>query len=155
MNTGECPDSQLAKTSFRCAALSCTPEYRDWAAELAGNVLHVTGAEIMPSSVYRVAQLALTCSGHEDSCIDVLYEFPVYTAHWGNVDDDPQLNVLDVASQVDKVKDQNGARLHKPRMQLQPNLPNPMANVGVLDIACVVDALKGKEYPFQGPTDCP
>ena len=81
-------------------------------------------------------------------------DLPILTDLWGNVDDDPQLNVLDVAAVVDKVKDMPGA-LGKPRTQLQPDDPDPFANVNVLDVANVVDALKDKPYPFGGPLVCP
>ena len=43
----------------------------------------------------------------------------------------------------------------KPQMQLQANVPNPRANVNVLDIANAVDAVKNKAYPFSGPCACP
>ena len=66
-----------------------------------------------------------------------------------------QLNVLDVSKLVDKVKDLATGTLPKPRVQLQPAVPNPLANVNVLDIANGVDALKGKAYPYAGPESCP
>ena len=54
LGDGVCPDSAVLLTSFRCAQLGCTPEYRDWAGELAGRTLHVVGREIVPSSEYAV-----------------------------------------------------------------------------------------------------
>ena len=67
----------------------------------------------------------------------------------------PQLNVLDLAATVDKVKDLWIGTLPKPRTQLQGATPDPLANVNVLDIASVVDALKSIPYRYPGPQDCP
>jgi len=39
--------------------------------------------------------------------------------------------------------------------QIQPNLPELNANINVLDILAVVDALKGVKYAFSGPCACP
>ncbi len=148
-----CPDSEAYGTVFRCAKLSCTPEYRDWAGELGGQVLHLTGPGIVPSSRYDVAQLALSCQGSEESCTDVSDELPIFTGQWGDISPG-QLDVLDVAEGVDKVKELLGAFI-KPRAQLQPNDPDPVANVNVLDVANSVDAVKEKPYPFSGPCPCP
>ena len=70
-----------------------------------------------------------------------------------NVDDDPLHSVLDIATVVDKVKDLDAA-LAKPCTQLQPDDPDPLVNVNVLDVANAVDALKLIPYPFDGPTIC-
>ena len=147
--TTMCSDSLVFGTTFRCAVLGCEPEYRDWATELDGQVLHVTGASVVPSSGLSAAQLALSCQGNEATCTAVSEELPIITTLWGNVDDDPDLNVLDVAEVVDKVKELPGA-LSKARAQLQPNAPDPTANVNVLDVATAVDALKNKPYKFAG-----
>ena len=155
LGDGVCPDSAVLLTSFRCAQLGCTPEYRDWAGELAGRTLHVVGREIVPSSEYAVTQLAASCAGNESTCLFVSTELTVRTTTWGNVDNDPQLNVLDLAAMVDKVKDLATGTLSKPQTQLQADLPNPQANVSVLDVANAVDALKGFAYPFPGPQNCP
>ncbi len=144
-----CDDSLALHTTFRCARLGCTPEYRDWAGELAGAPLHVTGAAAVPSSTYDAAQLAASCEGNEATCAAVSEELSILTTLFGNVDNDPQLNVLDVAAVVDKVKDLPSAFI-KPRTQLQPDVPDPTANVNVLDAATAVDALKGKAYGYFG-----
>ena len=150
----DCPDSILLGTTFQCATLGCQPEYRDWAAELNGALLHVTGASAIPSSRYEVAQIGLVCLGLEADCASSSEELIITTGLWGDVDAG-QLNVLDVSKLVDKVKDLATGTLPKPRVQLQPAVPNPLANVNVLDIANGVDALKGKAYPYAGPESCP
>ena len=150
--THTCPDSPNFGNTFRCAVLGCTPEYRDWAAEVGGEVLHVTGAAIVPSSQYDILLLDSSCQGNEVSCTAVSTEVPVSTALFGNVDDDPQLNVLDVAEVVDHLKGVAGS-LSKSRVHMRPNVPDAFGeNVTVLDVATVVDALKDEPYGFAG--DC-
>ncbi|MEK6798802.1 MAG: PQQ-dependent sugar dehydrogenase [Planctomycetota bacterium] len=159
LGTGTCPDSAVRGTSVRCGVLSCTPEYRDWTTFLDGRTLHVTGAEIVPDSTYGVAHLAAACAGSEATCAAASTELPVKTARWGNVDGSgtnaaSDVNVTDIATVVNKVKDLVSGTVIKPRAQVQPEVPNPMANVNVLDIANAVDALKFKAYPF-GMSNCP
>jgi hypothetical protein len=150
-----CPEATGADPTFRCATLACPPEYRDWGAELMGEPLHITGAGVIPGySVYWVRQLDASCAGQEGTCTSVSDPRPIFTAQWGNVDDLDQLNVIDLSSVTDKVKELSTA-LPKSRTQLRPNDPNPYENVNVLDIANVTDALKGIAYPFAGPQPCP
>ncbi|MEK6799535.1 MAG: hypothetical protein AABZ12_11260 [Planctomycetota bacterium] len=152
----DCPDSAVRHTSFKCAQLGCQPEYRDWAAITGGEALHVTGRVIVPSSTYEVSHLASSCTGNEATCTTVSGTLAVPTARFGDVDPvSGGLNVLDVAALVDKVKDLASGTMLKPRAQLQPVLPNPLANTNVLDIATGVDALKGRRYPYTPDSgDC-
>ncbi len=164
IGTGVCPDSMVRGTDVLCAVLSCTPDYRDWAGLLNGRSLHVTGAEIVPSSVYDVAALASSCAGVEATCAAASLELSIQTARWGNVDGSgtnaaADVNVTDVTTMVNKVKDLATGTVIKPRAQVQgqgspPGVPDPMANVNVLDIANTVDAVKFKAYPF-GMANCP
>ena len=149
----DCPDSEVPATSFKCAKLGCAAEYRDWGTELAGEVLYVTGPEVVPSSQYDVVQLGPTCQGNEVACAEVSDELATFTGLWGNLDDDPLHSVLDIATVVDKVKALATAFV-KVRTQLQPDEPDSLANVNVLDVANAVDALKLAPYPFDGPTAC-
>ena len=158
-----CRDSESLETTFRCAVVDCDPEYYDWGTELGGAALHVTGSVVVPSSLYHVRTLAASCQGNEDVCLDVSQTIVVKTSRWGDTGAPfqraapmalAQPNVLDIAGEVDKVKDLLTGVLIKQRAQLQPNRPNPMANVNVLDIANVVDAVKGIEYRFPGPEPC-
>ena len=156
-----CPDSPVWGTIFRCAVLGCGPEYRDWAGELGGEPLHVTGASVVPSSQYGVVQLPATCMGTEACCAAMSEELSITTSLHGDVNHiDDGLAVLDVAWVVDHIKGkpypttwppEPGRAMFKPRVHLRPNVPNALGdNVGVLDVATCVDALKGKAYWFSG-----
>ncbi len=149
--THTCPDSPVFGTTFRCATLSCEPEYRNWAGELGGDVLQVTGAAVVPSSEYTVTQLASSCMGNEESCTDLSEDVSIFTGAHGDVGPVDPLLVLDVARVVDHLKGMPGCP-SKPRVQLQPNVPDALGqNVSVLDLATAVDALKNKPYGFAGP----
>ena len=159
LGTGTCPDSAVRVTTVKCAVLSCTPEYRDWTTLIAGTALHVTGAEIVPDSTYDVSHLAASCAGTEASCTGASVEFPVKTARWGNVDGSgtnaaADVNVTDITTVVNKVKDLASGTVVKPRAQVQPQIPVTTSNVNVLDIANTVDAVKFKAYPFT-MSNCP
>lgn len=150
----ECMDSPGRLTFFACATLSCVPEYRDWNEEFGGEVLHVTGAEVVPSSSYHIAVVPAACIGDEANCSLASLELGVPTGRWGDVVPD-QLNAIDIAREVDKVKDAASA-FGEPRGMLRLNSPNPVANqVNAIDLGYVVDAVKGLAYPFSGPVLCP
>jgi hypothetical protein len=146
-----CADSAVSGTSYNCARLGCTPEYRDWAGILGGAVVHVTGDSVIPSSQYDVAQLAASCAGNESACTAVSPVLTLVTERWGNVDNSPIQgvpNAIDISKVVDKVKDVPGAFI-EPRCQLREATPNPYGMaVNALDIGRAVDAVKGQPYPF-------
>lgn len=150
----ECLDSPGHGTYYFCAKLSCVPEYRDWNAELGGEVLHVTGTEIVPSSTYHVAVVPAACTGNEEKCELASLDLTVPTARWGDVVPDT-LNAIDIARQVDKVKDAAGA-IAEVRGLLRPDLPAPLSSqVNAVDLGYTVDAVKGLPYPHSGPAACP
>ncbi len=144
---------------FRAARLQCTPLYRDWTPD---GVFYVTGGEVVPSSKYDVQSFAASCAGMEGSCLDSSPPLHVATARSGDVEavyqpPTPPLtqpNAIDLAQLVNKFKSLVGAPV-KSRAQLQPNLPELNADINALDITAVVDAIKGKAYPFSGPCPCP
>jgi hypothetical protein len=146
-----CPDSAASATSYKCAKLGCTPEYRDWAGIFGGQVVHVTGDSVIPSSKYAVSHLASSCSGNEADCFVRSAELIVATERWGNVDANPPgsaPNAIDIGFIVSKVKDAPGAFIES-RCQLQGPTPNPYGlAVNALDIGRGVDAVKGLPYPF-------
>jgi hypothetical protein len=146
-----CPDSTALGSSYHCAKLGCTPEYRDWAGIFGGSVVHVTGDSVVPSSQYAVAQLASSCSGNEVTCAAASAELTVSTERWGNVDSMPPggtPNAIDIGFIVSKVKDAPSAFIES-RCQLQGPTPNPYGlAVNALDIGRAVDAVKGLPYPF-------
>lgn len=150
----DCPDSLAFETFYHCAYLDCEPEYRDWSAEFGGSVLHVTGAAVVPSSIYTVALVPVICQGTEHDCGFSKGDLLVATAVWGDVMPGT-LNVIDVASVVDKVK---GLSTALPEWQtwLRAQSPDPHASpVNISDIGSAVDALKNFPYPYAGPDACP
>jgi hypothetical protein len=151
-------DAGVGGGTYKAARLQCTPFYHDFAGE---GLLHVTGAEIVPSSVYEVEVFGSTCEGNESTCAAVSAPVPMYTRRSGDVWPayNPPVNItqpdaLDVAQIVNKLKALLGAPI-KAIAQLQPNLPELNANVNALDIAAVVDAVRQIRYPFSGPCVCP
>ena len=94
-------------------------------------------------------------AGSEPACTAVAGGLIIGTAGWGDVDGDNAINVLDLAKVVDKVKDLASGTLIKPRTQMQPQEPNPLANVNVLDISRSVESVKSFPYPYAGPGALP
>jgi hypothetical protein len=158
---GVCTETDVPATTFLCASLQCDPHYADWGTLVGSSVVHVGGAEIVPSSVYDVQIIAEGC----DVSVTSSYSgaLTIATARWGDVvapfqAPSPatltQPNILDVAGVVDKFKGVATAPI-KARAQLQPNLPDPRASINILDVANTVDAFKNFAYPYAGPVACP
>jgi hypothetical protein len=144
--------------SFRGARLQCAPYYHPWGAE---GLVHVSGAEIVPSSTYVVEQLAASCLGIEQGCAAVSEPLIISTARHGDIA--PPLNppnpanqpdAVDVTYLVNKFRNLPGAP-PKVTAQLQPNTPDPNSNINALDIAVCVDAFRGFAYSYTGPCPCP
>ncbi len=151
----DCEDSAALGTTFKCATLGCAPEYADWAGLFGGGVLHVTGAGIVPSSTYNVSTLSVICTGQEATCASVSDSLPIETSIWGNVDDNPLLNVSDIVGVVDSVG-QIPPAFFEPRSLLRGDVPNPLTDTqNVLDVTLSVDAVKGLAFPYAGPQVCP
>jgi len=147
--------------SYRAARLQCTPFYFDWVTETATKPITVVGAEILPSSEYRVQAYGSPCVGNEGTCTNVSAPVTMYTRRSGDVaarfnppDPSTQPDAIDVTQLVNKFKNVLGAPI-KPIAQLQPNLPELNADINALDIVAVVNAFKGLAYPFAGPCPCP
>jgi hypothetical protein len=160
---GDCTETEVPPTTFKCATVQCSPHYTDWSAEIGSSVLHVTGDAIVPNSAYDVEQLASSCAGSEASCSAASTALRVNTSRWGDAvapfqDPSPgaltQPNISDVAGVVDKFKGIASAPI-KARAQMQPNVPNPASPINILDVASTVDAFKNFAYPYSGPTGCP
>jgi len=144
--------------SFRGARLECTPYYHDWSSE---GLIHVFGAEILPSSTYDVAYFAAACMGNEDNCAAVSVPLRVNTSRWGDITASfnppsatAQPDAIDLTQLVNKLKNVAGAP-SKVEAQLQPNVPELNADVNALDIVVCVDAVKQLAYSFEGPCPCP
>ena len=150
-----------ASGNYRASRLQCTPYYTDWVAESASGPIAVVGAEIAPSSEYGVQAYGVSCKGVEAGCTNVSTAVTIYTRRSGDVEQpfnppatSTQPDVIDVAQMVSKFKNMPGA-LVKSVSQLQPNLPEPNADVSALDIVVVVDGVREMAYAFSGPCPCP
>jgi len=144
--------------SYKAARLQCTPYYHDFAAE---GLIHVTGAEIVPSSRYDVEIFAASCKGSEDTCTAVSSAVTMTTRRSGDIaanfnppSTSTQPDAIDVTQLVNKFKNVSGAP-SKVVAQLQPNLPELNADINALDIVAEVDAVKQFAYSFSGPCACP
>lgn len=149
-----CLDSSAFQTFYRCATLGCEPEYFDWAGALGGEILHVSGAAIVPDSSYSVSQLPASCAGNELTCSLASSELTVRTARYGDTNDDGITNVSDVVLVVDRVKDHFGATPEY-RCYVRVQSPAPQFDApNVTDIVLHVDAIKLAPYSFTIPA-CP
>ncbi len=156
----EFPESQTNPDLglLKIARLQCTPFYHDWDAE---GLTFLVGAELMPSSNYDLENYSPRCAGAESTCELVSVGSTMTTSRFGDVVppfDPPssgsQPDALDVVALVDKFKGALGAE-SRLVTQLQPNAPDPNAEINALDIVAGVDAFKGAAYPFSGPCVCP
>ena len=150
----EYPESLSGGGTVQVSHLQCAPHSRgDW---FALGDIHVTGAEIVPSSEY------LLHSADEFSGVTSPTGLTLLTTRWGDVtapfnppDTSTQPDFVDVSAIVDKFKNVPGA-LSKVRVQLQPRVPNPNDDISFLDISACVDAFKGIAFPdIWGPCTCP
>lgn len=139
------------------AALQCAPFYFDWSAIAE---LHVTGAEVAPSSSYEIQAVGSVCNASSES--EFGPPLMVTTGRWGDVaapfqDSEgsvTQPNVIDIGVMVDKLKALPAA-LSRPRVQLQPAAVNVATGITIQDVGLVVDAVKGFPFPYAAPEPCP
>ncbi len=159
------PPAQFAESSsnpepFYSASLQCTPHFRDWSTV---GLLHVTGPEIVPSSIYEVRAILDACdSGVEASFSSAM---TLATTRWADIEapfNPPSANTQpdlgDVSALVNKFKNVAGAPI-KARALLAGgdasgniDLSN---NISFAHISACVDAFKGAAYPHTGPEACP
>jgi len=153
--------------TFRAAALSCVPHFRDWSTQ---GILSVFGAEIAPGSVYEVQRADISCPDLTDeNCFSPAVT--ITTGKFGDVTelfDDPdcldppgpcnppQPDFSDVAALVRKFTAAPDAPI-KAVAQLQPNVVFPNRSVDFKDISADVSAFVGVPFPslFPGPCVCP
>jgi len=151
------PEGNTPQPTFRAAALQCTPYYTDWAVE---GVVHVFGAEVMPSSIYHVQAIDSDCDIHGGGG-NYSAALPLATARWGDLElpfNPPsttnQPDALDITSLVNKFKSAMGAPT-KAYAQMQPAILQPNAAINALDVVSAVDAFKKRAYPYSGIEACP
>ena len=128
------------------------------------DLLHVTGAEVVPSSVYEVQlfdQAQERCGDQLEGMFSAPLTIP--TGRWGDVValfQAPSPAPLSQPSLVDIVA--VGSKFSYPPgwpikvvAQLQGNVPDPNQGISELDISLCTDAVSGNAYPFPGPVACP
>jgi hypothetical protein len=143
---------------FLASTLQCEPYYQDW---VTVSLLHVTGAEIVPSSLYDVQAVSITCQGAETGCADVSPALRTGTTRWGDIwpaynppDPSTQPDFNDIGALVNKFKSALGAPI-KARALLAGQVPNMVPDVSFVHISACVDGFKGLGYPYPGPCVCP
>ena len=144
-------ESSANPTMFMGATLQCTPHYQDWSTV---GLVHITGTEIVPSSVYDVQAFDISCQGNEGICTAVSCATQIKTSRWGDVETPynppsptTQPDVGDIAALVNKFRSAPGAPI-KARAKLQPAVPDMSTDVDFRDISSCVDAFRGLGYPF-------
>jgi hypothetical protein len=154
----EYTESSTDPTSFYASTLQCAPFYQDWSTI---GVLHITGPEVVPSSVYAIENVAITCQGNEAACTDVSAALEVATSRWADLifpfsppSTSIQPDISDVSGLVDKFRSAIGAPL-KVQALLADDVPALEGDVDFTQISVAVDAFRGMPYPNAGPVSCP
>jgi len=149
-------ESEAVPDLFWAAALQCIPHYRDWSTL---DLLHVTGAEVLPSSRYDVDVVGEFCNTGVSTNFSP--SVMVLTSRWGDVaspynppSETTQPDAVDLAALVDKFRSQPGAPI-KAQALLAGNVPDPTLDIGFDHISACVDAFRGAGYPYPGPASCP
>lgn len=154
-------DSEILGTEILHAELQCDPVFTEWPP---GEVVHLHGAEIVPSSVYQVEAVRIGCADTLDDPSLFSAPLQISTARWGDIIAPfqdvlapypaIQPDVRDLTAMVDTVKNIPSA-MSKPNALLHPNAPDPSRKVNVIDLTLLTDTVKGLPYPYPGPTSCP
>jgi hypothetical protein len=147
--------------NYRVSRVQCAPFYYDWTAEPNGGLVNIIGAEIVPSSTYQLQNYGATCKGSESTCADVSPIVLASTRRAGDISTPfqgapplTQPNAIDVTNAVNKFRNLAGAPV-KVIAQVQPNFPDPNADINAIDIVTVVDNQRGFGYTYSGPCVCP
>lgn len=151
-------ESSSNPTEFHAATLQCMPFYQDWSTV---GLLHVTGSEIVPSSVYTVQNVSVSCQGNEAGCAQVSELLEVATNRWADIvaafsppDNSSQPDFADISALVNKFRSDPGAPI-KVQALLAGDMPDLDGDVDFTQIAAAVDAFRGMGYPHSGPSTCP
>lgn len=146
---------------FRASKLQCEPHYQDWSTV---GLLHVTGSAIVPSSSYRVSNLAASCQGSESNCTAVSSPLTITTARWADIvapfnppDGSVQPDAADISALVDKFKSAPGAPIKARTMLMVDDIFGEFdltPDVGFQHISACVNAFRGLPYPLS-IAECP
>jgi len=152
-------ESVSSGVQFHASQLQCAPYYQDWSTVA---LLHVTGAEIVPSSIYDVEVLAALCQGNEPNCTAVSSPLQIKTTRWGDVEtpynppvSDTQPDTSDISALVNKFKSALGAPI-KARALLAGDSSGAIdisPDFNFTHISLCADAFKGLPYPYK-PGKC-
>jgi hypothetical protein len=148
--------------NYKATRLQCAPRCQDWSGE---NLVHLVGAEIVPSSTYEV-QVLKCVEGPPGTWnpveTDASCPLTMTTARAGDITTPfqtpapppTQPDAMDVTNAVNKFRNQAGAPV-KAISQVQPNAPDPNADYNAIDLVTVVDHCRGFGYRESGPCACP
>jgi hypothetical protein len=147
------PDS-----SFVAARLQCTPHFIDWGSI---GTVQIYGDAIIPSSVYTVVQVPISCQANPNDPFCFGLSQTVHTGQWGDVaapfarsDQAAQPDVTDIAVIIDSFRGLVGAA-PKARTNLRGPAPDPSKRINFIDVKLAVDAVRGQAYPYPVPPLCP
>lgn len=152
-------ESSAGGVPFWTAKLQCAPHYQLWEGI---DLLHVTGAEVVPSSEYHVQAVSIGCLGREEGCAWMSEPVRIKTARWGDIVEPynppstaTQPDLADVSALVNKFRGTPDA----PGKALAIIAPNDVygditpatlgVDLGFTHIAACVDAFRGAPYPVR------
>jgi hypothetical protein len=152
-------ESSTGGVPFWTARLQCAPHYQVWEGI---DLLHVTGAEVVPSSEYHVQAVSIGCTGREEDCPWMSEAVRIKTARWGDIVEpynppgtSVQPDLADVSSLVNKFRgtpDAPGKALAiiAPSDAYGDITPAALGvDVGFTHISACVDAFRGAPYPAR------
>ncbi|MBI1825026.1 MAG: hypothetical protein HY287_01900 [Planctomycetes bacterium] len=160
-SVGSHQETDVPPSNFLSSSLQCAPFYSDFHADTSGGVLQLTGRDVVPSSIYDIDIVPLSCQGNEGACADIVPYLTLKTARHGDVaspNQQPspaslsQPDISDIAAIVDKFKSVSTAEITA-FTDLAPLAPVGTVNIG--DVGVCVDAFKSLPYVQGTPTDCP
>lgn len=140
------------------ASLGCTPHFTDW--QSLGTV-HLYGDAVIPSSVYFVWQVPVSCQADPDnpSCFTPVQT--IHTGQWGDAtvpfarsDQAAQPDMADIGTIVDGFRGVSGSA-SKSLTQLRGGTVTPSSAINFIDVQLALDAFQGKPFPYPVPAPCP
>lgn len=135
------PDPELAAKGV--GRLVAAPIYRPGSS---WGTLQVSDSGIVPLTAYRVQTIPQSGGLVSPGGFAATMRWADLTAPLGSID------ALDVVAAVDRFKSSPGAP-PMPRCDLYPSTPDFLMDA--LDIVMVIDAYRGRAFPFSTPAPCP
>jgi hypothetical protein len=137
--------------------LQSTPYFRDWTT-VPGGVLHIADCNIVPCATYQVDAITNVCNSFFNpfSPAISMSTTSVWADIVGSGGATPPNNIVDfadISAAVDRFRSVPTAP-HSTRCDLGENRPSGgvLLPINFLDISYVVDAFRGADYPFTGPS---